>query len=532
MFECCTNLPLIFREDAAGSRFAPLKRRVETSSFGHVGDPVNNSGWVTALLKYIQTPENKPVNQQIFSNAVEAFSNALDRGDNLGLLVMLSCNAILHGPGHQDFESAIVSKIRKAPLEVAHRFYWFLTTTFELPAATDAVKEHANAVRERIASGWLPDESSYDDQIDFKDSVKFWQSLCSIGDTLLATAKPERNGELGRLLEAANKSFFGGDFIQSSGQNIDIPTSTAPLRVLQISPVGCFVLTSKERVPFNMLLEVTNPERLTRSTSYSRSRSGVSPFAAGAGAGDVSNRNSLWATAMKLSTFGRSTGQKDRPFREVDSDEEEAVGQLRKEVFNTGIFVTESWDDIKNRCREESGCASTPGWDVLPVIIKGGADLRQEEFAGQLLRWFARVFEEEGLRLWVKPFEIVSFGARVGAMEVLANSVSIDSMKRAYQDTSLKQYFMMSFPAKAHVGKIPRSKAYVNYSRSLAAYSVIQYVLDIRDRHNGNILIDDEGHVIHCDFGFMLTNSPGNMFFESTAFKLTDELTDVLGGSG
>jgi phosphatidylinositol kinase/protein kinase (PI-3 family) len=66
--------------------------------------------------------------------------------------------------------------------------------------------------------------------------------------------------------------------------------------------------------------------------------------------------------------------------------------------------------------------------------------------------------------------------------------------------------------------------------RSLAAYSVITYVLQIRDRHNGNILLDTEGHIVHIDFGFMLSNSPGSVGFELAPFKLPQEYIDVLGG--
>ena len=36
--------------------------------------------------------------------------------------------------------------------------------------------------------------------------------------------------------------------------------------------------------------------------------------------------------------------------------------------------------------------------------------------------------------------------------------------------------------------------------------------------------------MVHVDFGFMLSNSPGNMNFESSTFKLTKEYVDVLGG--
>lgn len=65
--------------------------------------------------------------------------------------------------------------------------------------------------------------------------------------------------------------------------------------------------------------------------------------------------------------------------------------------------------------------------------------------------------------------------------------------------------------------------------RSLAGYSVITYLLQIKDRHNGNILIDRDGHLIHIDFGYMLSNSPGNIGFEAAPFKLPFEYVEILG---
>lgn len=66
--------------------------------------------------------------------------------------------------------------------------------------------------------------------------------------------------------------------------------------------------------------------------------------------------------------------------------------------------------------------------------------------------------------------------------------------------------------------------------RSLAGYSIACYVLQIKDRHNGNLLIDESGHLIHIDFGFMLSNSPGSVGFEMAPFKLPQEYIDILGG--
>lgn len=44
-------------------------------------------------------------------------------------------------------------------------------------------------------------------------------------------------------------------------------------------------------------------------------------------------------------------------------------------------------------------------------------------------------------------------------------------------------------------------------------------------------MIDNEGHIVHIDYGFLLSNAPGKgLKFEQAPFKLTTECIKVLGG--
>lgn len=56
-------------------------------------------------------------------------------------------------------------------------------------------------------------------------------------------------------------------------------------------------------------------------------------------------------------------------------------------------------------------------------------------------------------------------------------------------------------------------------------------MLQIKDRHNANILLTKDGQIVHIDYGFMLTTAPGRgIQIENAPFKLTKEFVEVLGG--
>ncbi|GIZ45375.1 hypothetical protein CKM354_000854700 [Cercospora kikuchii] len=200
----------------------------------------------------------------------------------------------------------------------------------------------------------------------------------------------------------------------------------------------------------------------------------------------------------------------------------------------------EAWEQKKERIRRSSPYGWVKQWDLVSVIVKTGADLRQEAFACQLIAVCDRIFAEHNVDVWVKNMRILVTGESSGLIETITNAVSLHSIKRSLtiagiaagtnpkkRIATLQDHYSKTFGS-------PDSPAYVKaldcFTRSLAAYSIISYILQLKDRHNGNILIDSEGHVVHIDFGFMLSNSPGNMGFEAAPFKLTLEYVEVLGG--
>ncbi|KAH9071165.1 hypothetical protein EDB83DRAFT_2366879 [Lactarius deliciosus] len=162
----------------------------------------------------------------------------------------------------------------------------------------------------------------------------------------------------------------------------------------------------------------------------------------------------------------------------------------------------------------------------IQAIFKVGDDCRQDVLALQLIAMFKNIFTGVGLTLYLYPYRVTATAPGCGVIDVVPNSTSRDEMGRA-KVNDLQGFFISKYGGEDSVNY---QKARQNFIQSMAAYSVACYILQIKDRHNGNIMIDGEGHIVHVDFGFLFDIGPGGVKFEPSSFKLNHEMVVLMGG--
>ncbi|RMZ74051.1 phosphatidylinositol 3 [Pyrenophora seminiperda CCB06] len=198
-----------------------------------------------------------------------------------------------------------------------------------------------------------------------------------------------------------------------------------------------------------------------------------------------------------------------------------ATFRIRKtKPIDQGLEETE--EDDRDIAQQKDRSYET--W--LSAIFKVGDDCRQDVLALQMIAAFRGIFNTVGLDVWVFPYRVTATAPGCGVIDVLPNSISRDMLGREAVNR-LDDYFVSRY---GNEDSIRYQEARSNFVKSMAAYSVISFLLQFKDRHNGNIMIDDAGHIIHIDFGFCFDIAPGGIKFERAPFKLTAEMIAVMSG--
>jgi len=217
----------------------------------------------------------------------------------------------------------------------------------------------------------------------------------------------------------------------------------------------------------------------------------------------------------------------------IPEEEEEAQLNAKKKNINIEDFKNifgESFKQKEKNLKKASIFGNLDSYKIFRCIFKTHEDLRQEQFATQLINEFYQIFKLENTGCWLNTYEIISTGNDAGLVEMVNDSVSLDQLKQKINHASLSDFYLYNY-GNGNANSRGYKNAMNNYVASLAGYSLVCYFLQIKDRHNGNILIDNVGHLVHIDFGFLLSNAPGKgLKFENAPFKLSRDMVDCLGG--
>ena len=182
----------------------------------------------------------------------------------------------------------------------------------------------------------------------------------------------------------------------------------------------------------------------------------------------------------------------------------------------------------------EAGMPPLPATKAL--IFKVGDDCRQDLLALQVIQLLKRAFDAAVLPVYLAPYGAVPTGHEQGIIEVVPNSKSRAQLGEIF-DGGLFEIFQHEFgmpgskrfevcvharctPPAAHIvcaresvttcrATSPPQAARAAFVASNAAYAVATMLIWAKDRHNGNLMLDNKGHFIHIDFGYILGISPG-----------------------
>ena len=410
------------------------------------------------------------------------------------------------------------------------------------PDSVDSLFDHMSAAQRKRAHF-------------FRQQVSFTDRLTTMADSLRPVEKEQRKAVLKQDLAELPVAPFAYVPMCSSLDRFSY--------VLRALPNECHAFTTKARVPALMLFEVEEHPRSADvrgflelelaeysdadlafaqaelpdkdASAAKRSTEGgdaeADPDLSKAAAATVNGAGlaggSRFSSAIALaSAQGQSTSSGAPASSSSSGAQIVSQSQTIPELYQTKLARLRLESPFQQAC---------PAWSVRGLIAKSNDDVRQEVFVMQLIEYYQRLFREAGLPLWLHTYTILSTSKSTGLIQLIPDAYSIDSIKkRADFPGSLRAYYEQLYGAPEKDGTEPAnlSAALSAFVESMASYSIVCYLLQIKDRHNGNIMIDTAGHIVHIDFGFVFGLAPGKAFSMElrVPWKLNKEMVAVMGG--
>eukprot|EP00760_Papus_ankaliazontas_P035105 PhM_4_TR7618/c0_g2_i1/m.4852/K19801/PI4KB; phosphatidylinositol 4-kinase B len=348
--------------------------------------------------------------------------------------------------------------------------------------------------------------STVGDATFFDHHCCFLTSVVNVSKSLAAQSdRSRRVSDMRSILRSMNNFVLQELCYIPTGGNGDVLR-----RIVRFAVDDCAVFSTRERAPFLLVVEVQTNQKGVSCGQIAAAVRGMSRDEV-----DISSSDKGWTPTQPAAAVDRQEATTKSPIEHIYGD---------------------TWAETKAAIRKSSPVGHLPGWDADAYIVKQGDNLIQECLALQLVSTIDEIWRQSNLPLRLTSYSVVVTGPDSGLIECVTDAKTIDSIKKtmmtltgATSSPRLVEYWQWAYGAITSESYRASQRHFIE---SCAAYSVVCYVLQLRDRHNGNILLSRDGRMIHIDFGFLLTTSPGGWNFENVPFKLPLEYVDVMGPDG
>lgn len=201
-------------------------------------------------------------------------------------------------------------------------------------------------------------------------------------------------------------------------------------------------------------------------------------------------------------------------------------------IFNNeqGIKVTCPWDTtiiihaISNEIKELKS-ASKPIKITLYTnrgnidILYKFEDVRKDRMTMNISYWLEKTTKG---KISFTRYNVFPITSSSGIIQMLDNVTTLYDIKHKYNTTL--QNFILERNSNLSINDLRN-----RFIKSVAAACVLSYFLGVGDRHLENMLVTDDGKLIHVDFYYLMGDDPKHV---STEMRITPDMLDALGGSG
>lgn len=141
------------------------------------------------------------------------------------------------------------------------------------------------------------------------------------------------------------------------------------------------------------------------------------------------------------------------------------------------------------------------------TMFKVGDDLRQDQLTLQVMRVMEYLWRQNGADFHMRCYGVLPTGLNQGFVEVVPNSVTESKLQvDRGKITGVLATDIITNYLKQYNNEKGLVKAREIFRLSSAGYAIATSVLGVADRHPGNIMIQQDGHFFHIDFGHFLGN--------------------------